>query len=558
MIHHKSPISGIAAFDVRYVATAGYDNQVVLWDALSQTAIARVNHDHLANHCRFSACGRFLVTASSDHTARLWSVPELKLLAIYSGHDDDVEMAVIDPTGTMVATASRDRRARIFDLSGRLRAELRGHRSDVISVEWSSDGRELLSSSDDGTIRRWDAATGAFVSEIDLMGVETDTVVCAPDGAVYAGNDDGEIVVIQGARKTTIKAHASGVKRIALDPARGLLVSLSYDRSMKVFRCGSDGLVLETEAALPAVVWPRSCAFLGRTKIIFGTFGSSYATYDFSTGTWELERIEETSGINAVLDLDGDEITVGDAGVVRRNGETVARMGSLCNFLLRVRGRVFTGGQSGEVFDAMSGRVLYRHSSPLNCGAAFERRGRPHFILGAYTGEGLVFSLADGGAARFEAAIRLHSNAVKGLACAGSSLFSVCATGAAAFHSVDDFGLLRREERAHEKISNACESLPDGRFSSVSRDLKLRLWEAGEATVIPTPHTHSIKCVRAQTDGKLLACGSYDGWVHVYDVSGGRWVRSSRPTTAGISSLSAARDGWTFLASSYDGGVYRI
>ncbi len=558
MINHKSPISGIAAFQKRYVATAGYDNQVILWDVRSQTALARVNHDHLANHCRFSACGRYLVTASSDHTARLWSVPELKLLAIYSGHDDDVEMAAIDPTGTLVATASRDNRARIFDLSGRLRAELRGHRADVISVEWSSDGRELLSSSDDGTIRRWNALTGTFLSEIDLMGVETDTIVCAPDGTVYAGNDEGEIVVIRGADKTSIKAHRSGVKRIALDSTRGLLVSLSYDRSMKVFQCGPGGLSLEKEAALPSVVWPRSCAFLGQTKIVFGTFGSSYATYDFSSGTWELDRVEETPGINAVLDINGDQITVGDAGLVRRNGNIVARLGSLCNFLLRFEDRVITGGQSGEVFDALSGRVLHRHKSPLNCGAAFTRNGRPHFILGAYTGEGLVFSSGADGTPCLETVVRLHPNAVKGVASGGSSLFSVCATGAAAFHSAEDFSLLRREERAHKKISNACENLADGRFSSVSRDLKLRIWSAGGARTIPTPHTRSIKCVRAQKDGKLLACGSYNGWVHVYDVEARRWVRSSRPTTAGISSLSAACDGRSFLASSYDGSVYRI
>ena len=32
MIRHLGPISGIAAFGGKFVATAGYDNQVILWD----------------------------------------------------------------------------------------------------------------------------------------------------------------------------------------------------------------------------------------------------------------------------------------------------------------------------------------------------------------------------------------------------------------------------------------------------------------------------------------------------------------------------------------------
>ncbi|WP_323851709.1 WD40 repeat domain-containing protein [Xenorhabdus szentirmaii] len=74
---HFSPISGIASFQERYLATAGYDNQVILWDAQNKQAIHRVNHDHLANQCSFSPDGRWLVSASSDYSARIWEVPAM-------------------------------------------------------------------------------------------------------------------------------------------------------------------------------------------------------------------------------------------------------------------------------------------------------------------------------------------------------------------------------------------------------------------------------------------------------------------------------------------------
>lgn len=191
MIRHSSPISGVAAHEDSYVATAGYDNHVILWDQRTRVPLARVAHDHLANQCAFSPDGRFLVTSSSDYSARIWSVPDMRLRAVLGQHEDDVEMSAFHPTEEKVATASRDHRVRVFDFGGDLLHVFGGHTADVISVAWSHDGREIISSSDDGTIKRWSLATGGLVEDLDLGGVETDTVAIGGNGTVYAGNDEG-------------------------------------------------------------------------------------------------------------------------------------------------------------------------------------------------------------------------------------------------------------------------------------------------------------------------------------------------------------------------------
>lgn len=53
-------------------------------------------------------------------------------------------------------------------------------------------------------------------------------------------------------------------------------------------------------------------------------------------------------------------------------GRPIAELGSLCNFLLPFGDVVLTGGQLGIVFDAISGKRIHQHRSPLNCGAAQE------------------------------------------------------------------------------------------------------------------------------------------------------------------------------------------
>lgn len=557
MIRHYGPISGVAAYGRQYVATAGYDNQLILWDTATKQPLARVNHDHLANQAAFSPDGRFLVSSSSDYSARLWSLPNLSLIAVLADHEDDVEMSVFHPTKELIATASRDHNVRVYDFTGVLLTTFEGHTADVISVEWVAGTDELVSSSDDGTIKRWSLETGRMTGDVDLAGVETDTVAITRTGVIYAGNDDGEIIVVTGDRIETHPAHEAGIKRLVYNAEQDLLVSLSYDRTLRVWDT-SDDLTQVAKASLPSAIWPRSCAFLDSDTLAFATFGSSYATYRIGADDWNLDGVEQTPCVNAVTVDGGRTLTIGDAGVLWIDGVSHSDTGSLCNFLTPAAGRIFTGGQMGKVFDALTGEVLHQHRSPLNCGAAFERDGVPHAVIGAYTGEGIVLSVAADGSVRHEATLQLHQNAVKGISVSDGRIFSVCADASVTWFSVDDLTQVHHVREAHDRIANGCAPLPGGDFASVSRDYKLRLWRGFEPTVIATPHDHSIKCVAASPDGRFVATGSYHGLVAVYDVVADAWSTISRVTTAGVSSLFYDADTERFLAGSYDGRVYRV
>jgi WD40 repeat protein len=76
-------------------------------------------------------------------------------------HDDDVVSAEFSADGRVVVTASADRSARIWDAStGRPITPPLWHRSSVAHAVFSPEGHQVATLTADGEARLWDAATG--------------------------------------------------------------------------------------------------------------------------------------------------------------------------------------------------------------------------------------------------------------------------------------------------------------------------------------------------------------------------------------------------------------
>ena len=553
MLKHKSPISGVATFAGQWIATAGYDNRLILWQKDQPRAVNY--HEHLVNACHFSANGELIVSASSDRTARIWRVPTLEPVATLFGHEDDVEMAVFSPDGLRVATASRDHRVRLFALDGRNLATLHGHGADVTSVTWSADGRQLISSSDDGSVRRWCAETFQQLEQLPMDGIETDTVAISSSGTIYSGNDNGEVFVMKQGKVSRVKAHSAGIKRIILSRNERQLLSLSYDRHVCVFDTSESGIVRTHRLQIPSLVWARSAAFLDSNKIVFGTFGDTYAILDLATGKWRTENVKDTHGVNAVHATPDGIITVGDAGRVqvrdRDGARPVCLLKELCNFAVTHNGELFIGGQTGRIFKCPSGELLADLGQPLNCALSHGDT----LLIGSYTGELFVIDPRTGAVLKKK---QLLKNAIKSIATySGMGMAVGAARDLVWFNALTGEGVVYVPE-AHEKIANGCAHLQDRKFVSVSRDRALRIFEFGSQRVqkINSPHNHSTKCVA--TDGRRIAMGSYGGQVSIYDTESGQWIANEQPTRSGISAITYHETHKIFYASSYDGNIYAV
>lgn len=552
-MYHTSPLSGICATEHGYVASAGYDNQVILWEAKSHQPIAVGTHDHLANQVVFSDNAQLLASSSSDYSVRIWAVPSMALLSVLS-HDDDVEGISFSPGNNLIATASRDRKVRVFTVEGRLVREFSGHENDVLTVEWLTESI-LVSCGDDSTLRYWDISTGLNRQTIDLGGMETDTLCVTASGKIISGNDDGELVYFdaEGAEIFRIDGHKAGIKRLVLNQNR--VISLSYDRTFKIWSVNEDRLACQVEGEIPNVVWPRSCAFINDSQVAFVTFGDRYATYCIESNSWEVDSIQDTHGINAIYPVRHGYYAVGDAGIIRFNGEQINQVPSLCNFIVAENNKVLCGGQDGAVYDAESSEVIYQHHSPLNCCQVFTHEQGLFAAVGAYTGELILLKFLDDNELVYVASTSVHDNAIKDISVSHEQVFTVCADNSVVVMQFDEkMEMTPVLEGSHDKIVNGCASFKDS-FVSVSRDLTLRIW-GDEPAVLTTPHKNSIKCI-ATDDDSWIVSGDYRGTVSFYNVAEQVWYKRKVSRT-GISAMAYDESRKVFMASSYDGSVHEL
>jgi len=116
-------------------------------------------HDNMVLGIAFSSRNSVLASASLDKTARLWDLQNGREVQLFKGHSKAVSDVVFSPKADFVVTASWDTTLRVWDTkTGAELGRLTGHTDAVNSVDIArinSSVSIIASAGDDNTVRLW-------------------------------------------------------------------------------------------------------------------------------------------------------------------------------------------------------------------------------------------------------------------------------------------------------------------------------------------------------------------------------------------------------------------
>ena len=178
----------------------------------------------------FSSDSRYLASGSRDRTIRIWDMDQRREVHLLKGHEDDIYAVAFSPDGKWVVSGSDDHTLRLWSVQeGRLVKELKGHEARVWSDIFSPDGRYVASGSKDKTIRLWDAKTGEFIKVLGRQENEVLSLSFDPKGQWILTGGGGPITctvfaVPSGEVITQFRQHDNLVETTAVS-ADGKLVA---------------------------------------------------------------------------------------------------------------------------------------------------------------------------------------------------------------------------------------------------------------------------------------------------------------------------------------------
>lgn len=226
-----------------------------LWDLAARRQIGEpaVAHRHFSRRGVFSAeIGRFrgrtvALTCGWEET-RLWDLPSLRQLGPpLRGHVDEIRAAALTSRGdaSLAVTVSRDRTARIWDLTADQPAEAHSGQVHCVDIQEMAGRPLAVTGGADGTARLWDMRTRAQIGR--PMAGHLGAVL-----AVALGSAGGRAIAVSGAEDTWVRCwdpfsgeplgppltgHTNAVRCVAIGEANGraVLVSGSEDGTVRVW-----------------------------------------------------------------------------------------------------------------------------------------------------------------------------------------------------------------------------------------------------------------------------------------------------------------------------------
>ncbi len=242
------------------IVTASLDSRAITWDVAKarefvSLPIAGVASAPFVSRAAYSRDGRLVAVSTADGSFAVLSSADGALVCQHA-FDKTIDQIVWTPDGAGIVTMSdSDSILRIWDASTCAIAHQLRHDQPASCTAIASNG-DLISGSDDGTLRRWDSAHEQVVASYPALPGRIDLVGFDPAEtqmwATTSSDEGGALTILDRAHPTNrrvLRAEHQPLSAVAFDPAHHRVLASALDQRVWVWDDRSGALITKLEAS---------------------------------------------------------------------------------------------------------------------------------------------------------------------------------------------------------------------------------------------------------------------------------------------------------------------
>ncbi|KST67303.1 hypothetical protein BC008_29390 [Mastigocoleus testarum BC008] len=588
---HRSWVTSVAfSPDGKTLASSSStDYTIKLWDTLTGENIHTLyGHDHGVWSVAFSPSGKILASGSEDYSVKLWDIDTGECIQTFPGKQDEVWSVAFSPIfadspqeiENTLASVGDNFTIELRDINGKCKQNFSGHTNYIKSISFSpvsvatpqGFGKILASGGNDRTIKLWDISSGQCLQTLVGHSSPVHCVVFSPDGKILVSASDDKTVklwdVTRGECLQTLLGHSSSVRCITVAAPNNtknnqldyILASSSEDFSVKLWDTRT-GECLKTLRGYNNLVWSVALNNFSSNLLASGHNDSKVRIWDLDN--CQILRVLQGHSNrvwSVAFTYDSHILASGseDCSIILWDGNTGRCLRKLQGHSMGVRSLAFTRDRSIlasgsddrtiKLWDVPTGqclKTLKGHTSRIRS-VAIQTTVNGVDLLASGSDDQTI-KLWDVGTGECIQTLQGHTSWVRSVAfhfdgcflASGSDDCSVklwdVATGECIQtlqgHSSWVWSVAFAPVDTHKDCTNKNYAYKNYTVASSSEDLTVKIYRDREHQTL-SGHTSLVCCVAFSGDGKILASGSQDETIKLWDVETGeclKTLRSERP-----------------------------